>query len=67
MLNALRLNDGFSHELFEARTGLDPVVIEARVHQLQERGLLVSDNRGVRASPLGRRFLDTVISAFFPD
>ena len=67
MLNALRLNEGFSRELFTARTGLDAEVIEARLQQLQERGLLVSDHRGIRASPLGRRFLDTVISGFFPD
>lgn len=67
MLNALRLNEGFSRELFTARTGLDAEVIEARLQQLQERGLLVSDHRVVRASPLGRRFLDTVISGFFPD
>jgi len=67
MLNALRLKDGFSRELFAARTGMDPAVIEARVERLQERGLLVSDHRGVRASALGRRFLDTVISGFFPD
>ena len=67
MLNALRLNAGFSRELFTARTGLDVAVIEARLRQLQERGLLISDDRGVRASPLGRRFLDTVVSGFFPD
>lgn len=67
MLNALRLKAGFSRELFTARTGLDVAVIEARLHQLQERGLLISDGRGVRASPLGRRFLDTVVSGFFPD
>ena len=67
MLNALRLNAGFSRELFTARTGLDVAVIEARLRQLQERGLLISDDRGVRASPLGRRFLDNVVAVFFPD
>jgi oxygen-independent coproporphyrinogen-3 oxidase len=67
MLNTLRLNEGFSRELFTARTGLDAAVIEARLQQLQERGLLVCDHRGVRASPLGRRFLNTVVSGFFPD
>ncbi len=67
MLNALRLKAGFSRELFTARTGLEVAVIEAKLRQLQERGLLISDDRGVRASPLGRRFLDTVVSGFFPD
>ena len=67
MLNALRLNAGFSRELFTARTGLDTAVIEARLQQLQERGLLLADDGGVRASPLGRRFLDNLVAGFFPD
>ena len=67
MLNALRLNEGFTRELFEARTGLDAAAIEPQVQELGERGLLVCDDRGVRASDLGRRFLDSVIAGFFPD
>lgn len=66
MLNALRLNEGFTRDLFEARTGLDLAVIEPQLLKLQERELLVCDHRGIRASALGRRFLDSVIAEFFP-
>ena len=66
MLNALRLNEGFKRDLFEARTGLDFTVIEPQLLKLQERELLVCDHRGIRASALGRRFLDSVIAEFFP-
>ena len=63
-MNALRLTEGFSRELFEERTGLKSNVIEPLVEQLQEQGLLVSD-ADVRATPLGYRFLDDVIGRFF--
>jgi len=53
--------------LFEARTGLDFAVIEPQLLKLQERELIVCDHRGIRASALGRRFLDSVIAEFFPD
>jgi len=67
MLNALRLNEGFSLELFEARTGLEAQLVAPRLQSLVERELLVSDSRGIRANDLGRRFLDSVIAEFFPD
>jgi len=67
MLNALRLNEGFTRELFEARTGLDLTVFEPRLLQLHRRELLECDDRGIRASALGHRFLDSVIAEFFPD
>ena len=67
MLNALRLNEGFTRALFEARTGLDFAVVEPQLLKLQERELIVCDDRGIRVSALGRRFLDSVIAEFFPD
>jgi len=65
MLNALRLNEGFTRDLFEARTGLDFALIEPQLLKLQEQELIVCDHRGIRASALGRRFLDSVIAEFF--
>jgi oxygen-independent coproporphyrinogen-3 oxidase len=67
MLNALRLNEGFSMSRFSARTGLDPAAISATVQRLEQRGLLESGRGQIRASELGRRFLDSVIAEFFPD
>jgi putative oxygen-independent coproporphyrinogen III oxidase len=65
MLNALRLNEGFTRDLFEARTGLDFALIEPQLLKLQEQELIVCDHRGIRASALGQRFLDSVIAEFF--
>ncbi|MEE4144162.1 MAG: radical SAM family heme chaperone HemW [Halieaceae bacterium] len=67
MLNALRLREGFSMTRFSARTGLDPAAISATVQDLMQRGLLESAGAQIRASELGRRFLDTVIAEFFPE
>ena len=67
MLNALRLNEGFSLAQFSARTGLDPGAVNATLQRLEQRGLLESAGEWIRASDLGRRFLDSVIAEFFPD
>jgi len=67
MLNALRLNEGFSMSQFSARTGLDPAAVNGTVQRLAQRGLLESAGDQIRASNLGRRFLDSVIAEFFPD
>jgi coproporphyrinogen III oxidase-like Fe-S oxidoreductase len=69
---------GFTLEQFESRTGLDPRVLEPQLGTLDPRvlepqlgtfrqqGLLEQDVRGIRATPRGRRFLDSVIAEFFP-
>jgi oxygen-independent coproporphyrinogen-3 oxidase len=67
ILNALRLNRGFSRGLFTCRTGLEPTALEPQLSQFCRQGLLEQDDRGIRATKLGRRFLDTVVAAFFPE
>ncbi|MCP5128274.1 MAG: radical SAM family heme chaperone HemW [Pseudomonadales bacterium] len=75
MLNALRLNGGFDLALFSARTGQDPAILEDRVRHFQRLGLLELEGepraqphaRRIRASALGRRFLDSIVAGFFPD
>lgn len=64
MLFALRLNEGFPLHAFEARTGLNPSVLEPQLSRLLEQELLELDNEWLRATALGRRFLDSVISEF---
>lgn len=66
MLNALRLNAGFSLAQFEANTGLEALMIEPQVRQLRQSGLLEIEEGRIRTSPLGRRFLDSVVAGFFP-
>ncbi|RLA46070.1 MAG: radical SAM family heme chaperone HemW [Gammaproteobacteria bacterium] len=66
MLNALRLNQGFTLDLFSAHTGLDAVALEPQLESLYRRELLVRSGDCVKATDLGRRFLDSVVAEFFP-
>ncbi|WP_439101932.1 radical SAM family heme chaperone HemW [Congregibacter sp.] len=66
VLNALRLAEGFSLTLFEARTGLNASRIGHIIDGLVDRELLALDGEQVRTTELGRRFLDDVVAAFFP-
>jgi putative oxygen-independent coproporphyrinogen III oxidase len=67
MLNALRLNDGFTVPQFVSRTGLNCAQLEPQLDSLCQRDLLVRDGDVVRATETGRRFLDSVIAEFFSD
>lgn len=65
MLNALRLNRGFSLQQFSATTGLSTQRVEGTIGQMTDKKLLIVDGDQVKASALGRRFLDSVIAEFF--
>ncbi len=65
MLNALRLNAGFTLAHFSNRTGLSPQSIQEKLIELEARNLLEVANGRVRTSNLGRRFLDSVVAEFF--
>ena len=67
MLNALRLNGGFSLDQFEQRTGLARLGLEPGLESLYRRELLQQMDDRVSATTTGRRFLDSVIAEFFPD
>ncbi len=64
MLNALRLSDGFSTALYEARTGLSLDTVSDILEQLADRGLLEWSGAVIRPTPLGRRYLDSLVSEF---
>ena len=68
VMNALRLNAGFRLTDFEARTGLPPDRLAPVLRRAQNRGLIdLDDNDGViRASELGRRFLNDLLALFLP-
>ncbi|MGC4029193.1 MAG: radical SAM family heme chaperone HemW [Steroidobacteraceae bacterium] len=70
MMNALRLNEGFTAADFSARTGLDPAVIAPSFAQLAARGLAeplpTGQGPGWRATALGHRFLNDVTAVFLP-
>ncbi len=68
MLNALRLQQGFPLALFGARTGLPLSSIASELAQLQAEGLVVQQqlqgDTWLVLTPLGQRFLDTLVSRF---
>lgn len=64
MLNALRLADGVPAASFAERTGLNLATIARPVARAVERGLLDEDPTRIRATALGRRFLNDLQSLF---
>lgn len=67
MLNALRLDAGFTLELFTSRTSLAPDVALPGLERAVRRGLMAPDgSAGWRTTPLGRRFLNDVQALFLP-
>ncbi|HEY3519414.1 MAG TPA: coproporphyrinogen-III oxidase family protein, partial [Rhodanobacteraceae bacterium] len=66
MLNALRLVDGTALEEFPERTGLALDVIETPLRDARARAWLEGDRHILRATELGRRFLNDVIAGFMP-
>lgn len=64
MMNALRLNDGFEKSLFTRRTGLKLSMLENKLQQLQDDGMLEIDGKRVRPSARGRQFLDDLVAQF---
>lgn len=64
IMNTLRLNKGFSKQLFLDRTGLNFSTIEPTISTLIFKQLLVINNDVVHTTDLGRRFLNDVVAAF---
>ena len=64
MLNALRLNEGFTVGDYRRRTGLEMGSVEARLAEGQARGLLSNQADTWRPTELGRRFLNDLQASF---
>jgi oxygen-independent coproporphyrinogen-3 oxidase len=64
MLNALRLNDGFSGIGYRARTGLELEFLDEKLAGARTRGLLEPTPTGWRPTELGRRFLNDLQASF---
>ena len=67
MLNALRLTDGVPAALFAERTGLPLAAAVSAIAEATRKGLLEPDPAVLRATPLGRRFLNDLQALFLPD
>ena len=64
MMNALRLNDGFTFNLFEQRTGLSIKYIDNEIKLSIEKGLLEINNGRIKPTLLGQNFLNDLIQIF---
>jgi oxygen-independent coproporphyrinogen-3 oxidase len=67
MLNALRLVDGVPTTSFEERTGLSLAAIAPELRAATDRGLLDPAPMRIRATELGRRFLNDLQGVFLRD
>ncbi len=64
MLNALRLNEGFSSRDYQQQTGLPLETIEVKLGAAAQRGLVTSGPEGWRPTEFGRRFLNDLQASF---
>ncbi len=64
MMNALRLSQGFSADLFEQRTGLAFAQVQTPIAALREKGLMEQHSEYYRPTQKGRLFLNDVIAVF---
>ena len=64
MLNALRLNEGFSTDDYEARTGQAFDGLRDQICAAERRGLMTATERGWRPTDLGLRFLNDLQGSF---
>jgi putative oxygen-independent coproporphyrinogen III oxidase len=64
MLNALRLNLGFSTRDYEKRTGLPLDDLKGKLSAAQQRGLVTATLQGWRPTELGLRFLNDLQASF---
>jgi putative oxygen-independent coproporphyrinogen III oxidase len=67
MMNALRLNAGFSLTAFTAHTGLAAEAVLRALNQLAGQGLMVAENGNWRATGQGRTHLNELIQRFLPE
>jgi oxygen-independent coproporphyrinogen-3 oxidase len=67
MLNALRLTEGVPVSLFAERTGFPLTVVGRQLDAAERRGLVARDHERLRATPLGRRFLNDLQAMFLPE
>lgn len=66
MMNALRLTQGVSTDLFLERTGLSLETIEPAMTIAKNKKLLVNDSNRLCATEQGQQFLNDVVGLFLP-
>ena len=64
MMNALRLNDGFSVQEFEGRTGEPIAAVRPMLAKAEQDGLIERSLQQIKTTELGANYLDTVLQLF---
>jgi len=64
MLNALRLKNGFTEELFEQRTGLSINTLLPNLDKHSQQGLLIRSVGTVKPTNDGYRFIDSMLNDY---
>lgn len=64
MINALRLNRGFTSQLFTERTGLPVSVIGEKLRDAESMGLITWDVNEIAPTEKGRLFLNNLLEMF---
>ena len=64
MMNALRLVDGVSIDLFQQRTGINIHKLDLAIQKAQNKGLLVIEKNIIKPTLLGQRFLNELLELF---
>jgi oxygen-independent coproporphyrinogen-3 oxidase len=64
MMNALRLTGGVNVDVFQQRTGLPLVTLDAAMKKAQTKGLLEVVDHIMRPTKLGQRFLNDLLALF---
>ena len=67
MLNALRLKNGFTEQLFKLHTGLTFHSVHKKLQSQEQEGLLIIENDMIRCSEHGYRFLDDILQNWLPE
>ncbi|MBM95483.1 MAG: YggW family oxidoreductase [Oceanospirillaceae bacterium] len=66
LMNALRLHDGISVELFQQRTGLDLQSVQGPLNKAIDMGLLEQGDQ-IKATERGRLYLNELLAQFLTD
>ena len=64
MLNVLRLTAGVPSALFAERTGMPLAIVAPAIGAATRKGLLEPDPSRIKATALGRRFLNDLTAMF---
>jgi len=66
LMNALRLNDGFTYGEFQQRTGESMSTILNELQEAEHTGLLHRNGDVVKPTEFGLRYLDSMLAGFLP-